>query len=252
MIEKKQKDISKLILEILKNSDFTSVKELSRKFEVSEMTIRRHLKKISDNNGICKVHGGVLTYQTNEEGLYNLRKNQNIEQKNYIAKQALTEIEDGQTIFVDSGTTCYEFSRMLKRKKKLNIITNDIYIAKVLHHTHNVYMIGGRICPVYATTMPNLQDNFINSINIDTIIMGAFAISEEGFLCSPSLERANIKKFFISRANKKILLVDSSKFLKNTFVNFASLLDFDKIFTDLNIDSDIYQKFSNEGVNIFK
>lgn len=249
---KKRKDISKLISELIKNNDFISIRDMAINLNVSEMTIRRHIDKLSNEEGLYRIHGGVLKYSASNESVYSLRKMNNIEPKAYIAQNACKEIKDGQSILIDSGTTCYEFAKALSGKKDLNIITNDIYIANILYKEHSVYMLGGKICNTYDTTTPSLKDEFLNSINIDTIVMSSFAISSDGILSSPSIERANIKKLFISRSYKKLLLADNSKFLKNAFAEVCSIYDFDKVFTDTAIEPSIYDKFIDEGLNIIK
>ena len=80
--------------------------------------------------------------------------------------------------------------------------------------------------------------------------MGISAVSNDGILRSPYFDRSNIKKKFISRAHHRILLVDSSKFMKRGFIEICGLREFDNIYTDENIDKNMYRDFIRQGIKI--
>lgn len=245
------KDIKKNeILKMLEVKNYLSVKDIASRFNISDMTARRYLSKLDMEKKLIKTHGGAIRIELHRESPYKIRKENNIESKKIIAKEAIKNIQDNQTLIIDSGSTCYEIAKLLKDKNNLRIITNDIIIASYLFHYHEVYILGGFISKEYCSASFNLQDDFINSINVDLLIMGISAVSKDGILSSPHLERGNIKKKFISRAYHKILLADSSKFMKRGFVEICGLREFDNVYTDENIDKNMYRDFIRQGIKI--
>lgn len=240
------------ILDILKNNNFANVKDIAKELNISKMTVRRHLNKLSDENKLLRTHGGALRIDIKEEKAYNIREYDNIDKKILIAKKAAEDIGDNKIIFIDSGTTCYEVSKLIIDKKNLTVITHDIVIASLLFKHHKVYMLGGEISQNYSSSKVDINDKFLNSINIDLLIMGTSSISQEGMLTSLLPERSEIKRLILSKSLNKILVVDSSKFLLNSFIDICSISSFDKIYTDSEIDTELYNNFIAEGVNIIR
>lgn len=238
------------LLKMLEVKNYLSVKDIAATFNISDMTVRRYLAKMDMEKKLIKTHGGAIRIELYKESPYSLRKEVNLEKKLLIAEEAIRDVQDNQTLIIDSGSTCYEFSKLLLSKKNLRIITNDIKIANMLFTHHEVYILGGLISKEYCSTSINLQDEFINSINVDLLIMGISAVSNDGILSSPYFDRSNIKKKFISRAHHRILLVDSSKFMKSGFAEICSLREFDCVYTDEDIDKSLYKNLLKQGIKI--
>ena len=246
------KNINKKILNIIETDNFANVKDIAKELSISEMTVRRHLNKLSDENKLNRIHGGAFKVDLKDEKTYGTRVYHNIENKKLIAKKAEEGIQDNQIIFIDSGTTCYEVAKLIINKKNIQIITNDIIIASFLFKHHKVYMLGGEICQHYNSSKVNINDKFLNSLNIDLLIMSVSSISKEGMLSCSLPERSDFKKLILSKASNKTLVVDSSKFLLNSFINICSIENFDKVYTDSSIDTDLYNSFIEKGINIIK
>lgn len=238
------------ILKMISINNFVSVKDIAETFNISDMTARRYLKKLDSENKLKKTHGGAIKIQLHKDNDYAERQSYKVELKKLLAKEAAKNILDNQTLIIDAGSTCYELSKLLIDKKKLTIITHDIAIANILYPYHKVYIIGGLISKEYGSTIVNLNDNFLNSIHVDLLIMSVSSISESGVLSSPVPGRAELKKLFISKAYSKILIADSSKFMKNSFVDICNINIFDKVYTDSNIDKNMYEKLINENIKI--
>lgn len=238
------------ILKMVRINNFVSVKDIVKAFKISDMTVRRYLAELESENKLTKIHGGAIKIELHKETDRFERRTERIDAKNMIAKEAVKDIVDNQTLIIDSGSTCFEFSKLLIDKKKLTIITHDISIANMLYPYHKVYILGGLISKEYGSTIVDLSDDFLNSIHVDLLVMSVFSISSGGILSCPVLERAKLKKIFISKSYYKILLADSSKFMRNGFVDIYDIKKFDRVYTDSNIDKTIYDNFIKENVKI--
>ena len=112
------------IMNILEKEETASVSYLAKQCGVTEKTIRQDLDKLVKLNMATRVHGGAfLTNSCSEIYPVLARKQKYISEKRLIAQTALELIEDGDTIFLDAGSTVLELARLLN--KDVIVITND-------------------------------------------------------------------------------------------------------------------------------
>ena len=245
-----KKNLEKEILSLVEVENFISVKNIAKNLNISEMTVRRHLNSLDSDNKLIRTHGGASRIELYKENPCFVRQGESICWKKTIALEAIQHICDGQTIILDAGSTCFALAKLLIQKKNLTIITQDITIATLLFPYHQVYISGGAISQNYGSVNVDFNDPFLNSIHADLLFLGISSISEDGMLSSPLPERAALKKLYLSKAYHSILLADSSKFRKNSFIDICSIDKFEIIYTDELIDKDIYNKFIKNKVNI--
>ncbi|MDH7483734.1 MAG: DeoR/GlpR family DNA-binding transcription regulator, partial [Spirochaetales bacterium] len=117
------------ILEIVNARGRASVQELAAALDTSEITIRRDLAELSSAGLIQRSHGGAVSNRSGEmpeptERFFNEKDVLNIEEKKRIAARAAQLIQDGQTVFMNSGTTTLCFLRALQGRR-IRVITNN-------------------------------------------------------------------------------------------------------------------------------
>ncbi len=118
------------ILNILQRDGKVEINELSKRMNVSPMTIRRDLALLENEKQVLRVSGGaVLLKPLITETPFSTKEGIRSEQKKLIAEKAISFVHDGQTILLDSGTTTLEITKLLKQKQNITVITNDIKIA---------------------------------------------------------------------------------------------------------------------------
>ena len=120
----------KKILEILSADGAVSVSRLSLELGVTEETVRRDLEKLEKQEFLKRTHGGAVAVDenTNEMSLEK-RKSTNVEAKQKIAKLAATQVNEGDTIFLDASTTTFFMARELKSMRNITIITNSLRVS---------------------------------------------------------------------------------------------------------------------------
>ena len=229
-----------------------TVIELSALFNVSNATIRNDLRNLEDKHLIIRTHGGaIVKSSTAFEPDERNKKQQNIALKKKIAEGAVELIDSGDIIILDSGSTTYELSHLLKNKKDLSIVTNDLRIALELEQTgiSNVIVIGGSLRKNFHCTYGNMGKAVLENISVDKAFIGTNSISIEHGASTPDANHAEIKRAMISIASKKILLCESSKLEKKSFVRFAGIGEIDTLITD-DIDEDIRRRYEEKGVEV--
>ncbi|MDC3417427.1 DeoR/GlpR family DNA-binding transcription regulator [Aquibacillus salsiterrae] len=248
MEERKEK-----ILAYIKNQTRATVHDLTSYFQVSESTIRRDLKELEESNHIKRTHGGaVLAQSVSYEQTMLEKEKEFVEEKQAIARKAVTFIEPGDTILLDSGTTTYELSKELKSLPKLSIVTNSVAIMQELakNPSHDVMLLGGSFRRETSALVGPFAEQSLKMIRIDKAFIGINGIDlKEGILTTPNLMEATIKRLMIERARQSILLSDHSKVNKVNFAKVADLNDInDYIFDELPLD--VTERIESYGVNV--
>ena len=119
-----------------------SVKELSDQFKVSSMTIRRDLSALEKRGLVVLVHGGVIVPKVPASSREEVRAAMNMVQKSNIAEAAARLVKDGQTIFIDAGTTTVELVNRLKDRRGLTVVTNSVKVLYILAESPGINLIG--------------------------------------------------------------------------------------------------------------
>lgn len=222
------------IIEILKSQGVVTVEELAQKLNVTPMTIRRDLSKLESLGIASRSHGGaILNHPLQKEQSYESKKAFNNEQKQKIAALAAQLVKDGDTVLLDAGTTTFELALLLKEKEDITVVTNDLKIAMELYSSNvRLFIAGGQIQPETASVIGAMSESFISGLQVDIAFMGTSAISRNWFLCTPTAEKAALKQKMIHSASHAVLLADSSKFYKESFIKICALSALEYLVTD--------------------
>ena len=250
--KKERKKQIQLFLDINGKMTYT---ELCEKFpNVSTMTIRRDLEELEESGSILRVKNGAVSLteitRYNEGAVVN-RANLHIFEKQNIAEKAVTLLEEDKTVFIDGGSTTTFFARELP-DKNYRIITNGLNIAEELTGKNNpsVFLVGGEFSKHNQATCVRRAEVFLSNVNIDVAIMATSAYSyKDGFSCAIR-EEAELKSYVISRAAKRIMLLDSSKLDKTLSYTFAKIENIDVLVVDEFFPQELRQEFKRKGVRV--
>ncbi len=236
------------IVELLSEKDFVSIPDLSAHFGMSIETIRRDLSILVEQDKIKKVYGGVRIRETHfGEPAMEARMNTGLEQKETIAGYCCSLIQDGECIFIDSGTTTYHISRLLKNRKNLTVMTNSIPVVNELMHTEiEIILIGGKIRHDELSVVSfNYLFNF-SELNIQKAFIGAGGVSIANGISDYNMLEAVTRKQIIERSRQVIVAADSTKIGKDVTVKIAPLDAIDMLVTDKGVSSDFVQEMKQE------
>ncbi|TWD97491.1 DeoR family transcriptional regulator [Neobacillus bataviensis] len=237
--EKRIKKIQEYVLE----HQSASLDELVKVFDVSKNTIRRDVQELVDRGELKKVYGGVSSIHKKLES-FQERSVRNQEQKGLIAKKAASFIEDGDFIFIDSGTTTIEMFEYLK-EKHLTIFTNniDLIVSAIPHEKINVISIGGMLERKTSSFVNPQNMDLLKDYNIKKAFMASTGISLSNGVTNASPLESELKKTIVSRSSEVYLLVDHDKFDKYGLMTYCSLDDIDYLVTD-KVPNDTYQEYA--------
>ncbi|MDR1947998.1 MAG: DeoR/GlpR family DNA-binding transcription regulator [Spirochaetaceae bacterium] len=215
----------KRILEILARDGQVRVAQISEELGVTPVTVRSDLSALKEDGYLERISGGAIQTVKN---FYNLefqqRRQQNAFVKKRIASAAADLIQDGETLFINSGTTTYYTAIELKRHKSLNIVTNSLLVAMELGDvpTFRVILLGGDINTQYSFTYGVNVLEQLKQFKADKTILSMDGISVNSGLTTYHAEEAVVTRAMVERAGKTILVADHSKI---GYESFSFVLD---------------------------
>ncbi|WP_054951666.1 DeoR/GlpR family DNA-binding transcription regulator [Numidum massiliense] len=223
------------ILDILETTDYAEFSFLSERFSVSEMTIRRDIDKLEDEGKIIRVYGGVrLKEKRVYDGLLEDRLRTHVNEKKKIAYEALQLIEDGDVVAFDASTTALELSRLIKFKKKVTVITNNISITVELSADPEitVILLGGFLRRGSLSLIGSSMQHYLQSLYIDKAFISCKALDFTEGVTDSAIDEGEAKQAIIERSNKVYVLADHSKIGTLAFFKICPAERIDGIITD--------------------
>lgn len=227
------------ILEYLQSKKSITIRKAAEIFMVSEATVRRDLDELASTGKIERTHGGAVIHTgTGFEWQHAEKMQEMIPEKKRIAIAAKKLIEDGDSLFLDTGTTTYLLAEELKEKKRLTVVTNNLDIAYTteLDATSTMIITGGIRRDGYSSLVGDIAADLVRKLNVDVSFIGADAVSVGNGVFNTNFNEIGIKKSGIESGKRKVLLADSSKFSRKALAKICDLQEFDIIITDSGID----------------
>lgn len=244
------------IMRRLEKNGSVVVSVLAKEFSVSTMTIRRDLS-FFEKQGILETNYGgahirqdrILTPD------FSLRNEKMIMNKREIGRKAAGYLKDGDTIFMDTGTTVLQMARYFP-DIHATIITNSLSIVQYMSSNSKVKLI---VAPgVYRQDVGGTTDcdtlEFLKRFYVDKSFLGAMACKPAYGATSSDEIDAKIKRTMWEHSETSYLLVDHTKFFSKTLVQYNELSDFSFILTDEVLDDEMQitvKKFNRNLVTCY-
>lgn len=245
------------ILQMINDRGFIENEELAKIFEVTQTTIRRDLKTLVEQKLIKLDHGGSYNLDlldSSVEPLYETKVYLNHERKHAIGAKAASLVRDGDSIFLDSGTTIVEVAHQLKHSKlkNLTVITCDLMVAKDLGSEPNitVVMLGGTLRKSYYSVYGPYTEYILSNITATKLFLGIDAANMNSGIFNTVLEEVPIKQLMIRHSDEVFLVSDSSKFGKKALHKVCSWEEIDHIISDCNVSQEYLDFFKQKNINL--
>jgi DeoR family fructose operon transcriptional repressor len=240
-----------LIVRYLQTQGESSIRELIKLLGVSRETVRRDLQVLEEQGVIKKIHGGAVLSRVSEEPSYSIRTISHVEEKLRIGQAAFALIEDGDTIFIDSGTTTHQFASLLQPNQHLTIFTNSLTIATVLaEHGLPVYILGELLRPGEMSLSGAMAQAAAEMIHVDKAFIGVGGTSLQHGVTDFHREDVALRRTRIRQAVKVYILADSSKFGVTAQASLVPVHEVDAIISDSKLDEAALQALQAQGMRI--
>lgn len=212
--------------------------ELAETFGVSLNTIRRDVAELLKRGRIKKVYGGVTANESPVTPM-SVRETTNSAEKERIGELAAKLVHDGDTIFLDSGSTTPYLLPWLKDKHDLTIISHNLRVIEAASRFEGFHLIaiGGeyshRTCDFSGIAS---SSETLSRYHISRAFLAATAVSAHFGLANTSFLEAEMKRRIAAASDFIVLMADHSKFSKNGAITFCALETLDAIVTDCRPD----------------
>jgi DeoR/GlpR family transcriptional regulator of sugar metabolism len=242
------------ILEYIKVHRTASIDEIAHQFDISKITARRDFENLSQKGVIKKVYGGIASFDTfTPEPVFLKRIYENKEDKIRIAGEAVKRIMENDIIFIESGSTCLELTKLLPNVKVKQVVTTGLHILNILadlkrsHQIDTEIICSGGILREEPDIFVGPQAlRLLDDIKVDVAFCGIYAVSiEDGWMAS-SIFEAEILKKVIKSSKKLIGITVNSNFEKLSFAKIAPITVFDEIITNKDLDNEILLRYRNK------
>ncbi|WAC13800.1 DeoR/GlpR family DNA-binding transcription regulator [Dyadobacter pollutisoli] len=242
----------KKILAAVIEAGSLSVFELSDKLSMSPATIRRDLHDITEEGLLLRTHGGAMKIENPVLTGFSDKSGVNNQNKEKIGKEAAEFVGDGDTIFLDCGSTVFQMCRYLKKKNNIRVITNSLPVMAELIDipSISINLIGGELNKSRKAVHGDKAVQHIDSYHAQKAFIGVDGISAENGLTAHSEHESTITAAFIRNAAQTFLLCDSSKIGRDSYIKFGSLAEISSLVTDKELSTDLQDQLVQKGLNV--
>lgn len=223
---------------------------LATHFGVSRMTILRHVDKLAQQGVLRKLHGAVTAQPSCVyESLHAYRVQFEPQIKTVLARAALAEIAPGQAVALDDSTTVTALGPFLEQIAPLTVITNSLALMHTLASADEITMIGvgGIYVPTYHAFIGPEAVDAIGRLRVNVALCSASGVRDGAALVQDG-QVTGVKSAMLAVAERRVLLVSSGKFGRVALHRFASLDQFDAVYTDSRLPASDARALRDAGI----
>lgn len=249
----KREDRQREILGKLRPGESRALGQIAQELEVSEETIRRELRVLEAQGSVIWTHGSVRLAAAAVEGPFDRRLQENMAEKTRIAEAAARFVGDGDTIFIDAGSTACFVARVLAgARRDLTVITNSLTVAQSLggRNGNTLFLAGGELDYDYKSFSDHAAQAYLAQFTPHLAILTVSAIHPDHGLMDRHAREAAMSRIAYACANRVLLAADHSKFGRLGLIRTADPDKVDILVTDRELDAPYVEMFANTTVVI--
>lgn len=246
------------MVELINQKGSMSTSDLTKHFNVTDMTIRRDLNTLAQEGLIKRIHGGAVSLQPAEQAdksqidtpapessihIHLSEEKYHVEEKKKIAKKIASLIDENEIIFIGSGTTLahvYDYMTV----ENATIVTNSMLVFSHFYDDprYETILIGGTYRHISASFHGNLTDDISENFHVSKAFISANAIYKNN-IYDKIAEEGLTQKIVFDNAKEKYLALTHHKFNQKNFYSFYQTQDLDYIITDDNLPDDVFEEY---------
>jgi DeoR family transcriptional regulator, fructose operon transcriptional repressor len=239
--------------EIIARHGMIDLDSLCRELGVSDSTVRRDVTELEKKGLVRRTHGGVVWVSETNTGrpyAFTARMQYKVEAKQRIAAAARKLVDPGETILLDGGTTTFYLAEQLLGTQ-LQLVTNSLPIASLFQNDEAVELIlvGGVMYPRYGVLLGPTAESMLDGIHTKTLFMSVAGI-DRGMLYNQNMLLVQTERKMMQRAQKIVLMIDSSKFGQQALVQLGELRQVHTIITDERPPETMLKQIEDAGCEL--
>ena len=238
------------ILEIMSARKRITVAELATELRVSEVTTRKDLSQLESKGLLKREHGYAALVSSDDVGN---RLSINYDIKRRIAQEAANSVKDGETVMIESGSSCALLAEaLLDCRKDITIITNSVFIATYVRQKPNAHIVllGGEFQLESQVMVGPLVRKCAEAFYVNKLFVGTDGFNDFGAMSS-DLMRAEAVQGMAKSAREIILLTESTKFTQSGVVALFPYSEISSIYTDNNLPENVKEGLQKHGIGVY-
>ncbi len=242
------------IREYLEIHNIVRITDISEMLDASEATIRRDLERLEKQGFLERTHGGaILSQRLNLEQDYAQRTKQYPDEKRWIGALAASMIENGDVVFINSGTTTTEVIRHIPANPSITVFTNNMIAAlEVGAVEYELILLGGSFQPVSNSVGGRFAVENLERVYADKSFIGVDGISLKYGCTFPTSAEAEVVHRMTERTRGPLIVVaDHTKWGMVSNFEVARIDQVDRFITNDGLDEDARAAFIDNSVNVF-
>lgn len=236
-ISPRQRDI----LDWLQDAAQLSTEQLAGHFMVSTQTIRRDINELSERGLARRQHGGLSLPASQHNQSFRQRSGVQIARKRHIAVAAQERLQPHSTVFLGYGTTVAEFANAIPPELPLRVVTNNLDAALALADKPVVetWLAGGRLRGQDRDLMGSTTLEFLQRFQAHVAICGVGGLAADGGLFEFQPEEAELSRLLLDNSHSRVLLADSSKYLRQAPCRLGTLAQIHHVYTNADAPAEL-------------
>jgi DeoR/GlpR family transcriptional regulator of sugar metabolism len=213
------------IVRLATTAGLASVVDLADRFGVSASTIRRDLAQLEDQRQLARTYGGAMAHHARTESSLRTRIGEAFEDKQAIARWAAGQVEPGESILLDAGSTVAALAHELRNRSDLSITTTSLTALNELAGSEDltVHCLGGTLRPVSQGLIGPIAEIALERVSFDRVFLGADSVDAERGICEADLAQCRLKELMAQRCTHVYLLAHGAKLGRRPFHAWAPL-----------------------------
>ena len=245
------------LLSYLAQVGSAAILDLSARYHVSSMTIRRDLKQLQYDGLVTLTHGGAVFDGDSSEQreLQRLTRDRHrVAEKRAIGRHAATHfVKDDDVLLLGAGSTIRAIVPFLKHKRNLQVVSNSLRTIELLRQTlpsATVIGTGGMLQADSLNFAGPVTERFFDEFFARIAFISGAGLSIRAGLSDAQLREASVKQAMARSAEKTVVLLDSSKLGTTAAAQILAIDEIETLVTDAGIAPDLRRQLVDMGIEL--
>lgn len=253
------------LLEVLARTGRIDVESIAREVDVSSATIRRDLDHLESQQMLTRTHGGAIANSVAYDLPLRYKTARHETEKQRIGAAAAELAAGASVIGLNGGTTTTEVARAIATKagaetsldakgQGVTIVTNALNIANELTVRPNVKIMvtGGSARAQSYELIGSLATMVMSKLTLDVAFIGVDGLDVKAGATADNEDEASINRLMVKRAERVVIVADSTKLNRRAFAHICDLSDVDVLITDVGASEDVAEAITARGVEVLR
>jgi len=242
-----------MLVKFVEKRERVTVGEISNHFGVSVATARRDLETLGTQGRLQRFHGGAKATRTVPSGPpIQHQTDEQAAEKQRIGWAAAELIEDGDTVFLGSGTTVLEVAKCLHKRKNLTVITNSLQILYELSVVPDITVVGlgGLLLNSKMSMIGHITEQALAEVRAQKVVMGIHAIDVKYGLTNDYLPETDTDRAILAQSGKLITVADHTKCTRVSTALLAPVTAMQTFVSDVDVSPDFIAELKVKGIQV--